>query len=280
MLNNLIESESKGLGWLKNPWVIILSVAVHVALLGALVWAASVEEVAAKDEIDPEDVTFIDVTEIPPPPEPEPVPEQETPRAQPQQPQQQAAAPPQRQPRRAPPEVTEPDQPAGFQELQAPDELAGIPEPAPSQEEVRAEDFGGRGAAGGVSGGEPAEETGGGAAGGQGEAGGVAGGTYTANMVDRAVSLRNGSELQTEMKRRYPSHLRDAGVGGRVMAQFVVDENGRVEAGSIRIISAQHPDLGEQTRQALKKARFTPAKKGDRNVRQLVRMPIVWQPDA
>ena len=80
------------------------------------------------------------------------------------------------------------------------------------------------------------------------------------------------------MRRLYPSHLRDAGVGGRVVVQFVVTADGRVDGGSIRIISAAHPQLGEQTRRAVADFRFRPAQKGNTNVRQLVQMPIVWQP--
>lgn len=274
MFSNLIESESRGLGWLRHPWIIGLSLVLHVILLGSLVWAARVDEAAAAEqEIDPEDVTYVDVTEIPPPPEPEPV-AQETPEPPAQQPQPEAAPSPM-PPRATPPEVTAPEEPAGFQELQEPEDLAGIPEPAPDQEPVEAEDFGGRGTPGGVAGGEPPEETGGGGAG-RGEAGGVAGGTYTANMVDRAVTLRNASELLQLAQRRYPSHLRQAGVGGNVVAQFVVGTNGRIEPGTIRIISAPHPDLAEQTRQLLLDARFRPAQKGDQAVRQLARQSIQW----
>lgn len=280
MFNKLISSKADRLGWLKHPWVIGISIAVHVVLLGALLWAAAADEAeAAEDEIDPEDITYIDVTEIEPPPEmDEPAPEPEATPPEPQ-PQEAAPRPTPRAPRVTPPAVTEPDRPAGFQELQPPRELAGIPAPDASQEEVSAEDFGGRGTPGGVAGGEPPppgpppSEAGTGSGG----SGADPNATYTANAVDRIAELRNRSDVARTLQRLYPSHLRDAGVGGRVVATFVIDANGRVESSSIRINSAPHPDLAEATRRALADLRFRPAQKGNRNVRQITTMPIVWQ---
>ena len=279
MLNKLIASSGDRFGWLRHPWVIGVSIAVHAVLLGGLLWLAVADDAqAAEDELDPEDITYIDVSEVPPPPdveEPEPQPE-------PPRPQEQTAAPAPapRQPRVTPPQVTQPDRPAGFQELRPPREALGVPPPT-NQPPVSAEDFGGRGTPGGVAGGNPpppsppAAETGGSGTGGSGVDPNQ---TYTANAVDRVAELRNRGDLATAMRRLYPSHLRDAGVGGRVVAQFVVTAEGRVESGSIRIISAAHPDLGEQTRRAIADFRFRPAQKGNRNVRQLVQMAIDWRP--
>ena len=281
MFTKLIASSSNRYGWLKHPWVIGLSIAIHAVLLAALLWAAGADEAMADEEIDPEDITYIDVSEMPPPPEidePEPEPEQAPPQPEPVQ--QAAPRPTPRAPRVTPPQVTEPDRPAGFQELQTPREAIGVPPPQPSQEAVSPEDFGGRGTPGGVAGGEPPPpgpppST---AGTGTGGAGGDPNQTYTANAVDRVAELRNRSDLANTMRRLYPSNLRDAGVGGRVVAQFVVSAEGRVESGSIRIISAAHPQLGEQTRRAVADFRFRPAQKGSRNVRQLVQMAIDWQP--
>lgn len=281
MFNKLIASSENRYGWLKHPWVIGLSIVVHVFLLGGLMWVAAADDAAASDdEINPEDITYIDVTEIPPPPEIEEEPQQEQAPPQPERVQEAAPRPTPRAPRQPPPQVTEPDRPAGFQELQTPREALGIPPPRPSQEAVSAEDFGGRGTPGGVAGGEPPPPgpppaTAGTGTGGQGADPNQ---TYTANAVDRVAELRNRSDLASAMRRLYPSNLRDAGVGGRVVAQFVVTAEGRVESSSIRIISAAHPQLGEQTRRAVADFRFRPAQKGNRNVRQLVQMAIQWQP--
>ena len=277
MLNKLPSSRGDRFGWLKHPWVIGISIGLHALLLGGFLWlAAAGRAEAAEEEIDPEDITYIDVSEVPPPPEiePEPIVEEEP---APQQ-ETSAPAPTPMPPRVAPPAVTQPEQPAGFQELRPPREALGVPPPS-NAPPVRAEDFGGRGTPGGVSGGTPPPPSPPAAEGGTGTGGsGVdPNQTYTANAVDRIAEVRDRSAVSRAMQRLYPSHLRDAGVGGRVVATFVVDANGRVEPGSIRIGSSPHPDLAEQTRRALLDIRFRPAQKGNRNVRQLVTMPIVWQ---
>lgn len=282
MFNKLPASTGDRFGWLKHPWVIGISIGLHVALVGGFLWLASVDDAqAAEDQINPEDITYIDVSEIPEPPVvEEPEPEPETPEPERPRPVEQAPRPTPRQPRVTPPAVTAPDRPAGFQELRPPREAIGVPPPQP-QEAVRAEDFGGRGEAGGVAGGNPPPPAPPGPPAGGSGTGGTGtdpNQTYTASAVDRVAELRNRSDLATAMRRLYPSHLRDAGVGGRVVAQFVVDASGNVVGGSIRIISSAHPDLGEQTRRAIADFRFRPARKGNNNVRQLVQMAIDWQP--
>ena len=283
MLNKLPASAGTRFGWLKHPWVIGISIGLHALLLGGFMWLAAADDAqAAEEEIDPEDITYIDVSEIPPPPEEEPEPVMEEPEPAPQQQvETPAPAPTPRPPRVTPPAVTAPDRPAGFQELRPPREAIGVPPPT-NQPPVSAEDFGGRGTPGGVAGGNPPPpsptppSTGGTGTGGEGEA--DANQTYTASAVDRVAELRNRGDLPTAMRRLYPSHLREAGVGGRVVVQFVVTAEGRVQSGSVRVISAAHPELGEQTRRAVADFRFRPAQKGNRNVRQLVQMAIDWQP--
>jgi protein TonB len=282
MLNKLILSQDDRLGWLKHPWVIGISIGVHAAMLGGFLWLASSQRAeAAEQEIDPDDITYIDVSEVPPPPEvEEPEPVVEEPEPTPQQVQTPSPTPQLRAPR-TPAPVTQPDQPAGFQELRPPRPALGVPPPSPSQAPVRPEDFGGRGTPGGVAGGNPPPPSPP-SAGGTGTGGSGTGvdpnQTYTANAVDRVAELRNRGDVASAMRRLYPANLRDAGVGGTVVVQFVVNAEGRVESSSIRIIRAEHPALGEQTRRAVADFRFRPAQKGNRNVRQLVQMPIVWQP--
>ncbi len=282
MLNKLIASSGDRFGWLKHPWVIGVSIVVHALLLGGFLWLAAADAAeAAEEDVNPEDITYIDVSEVPPPPEvEEPEPEPEPPQQQQQQQQTPAPTPAIRPPRVTPPAVTQPDRPAGFQELRPPREALGVPPPRPS-EAVRAEDFGGRGTPGGVAGGNPpppAPPSGNQGGEGTGGSGVDPNATYTANAVDRIAELRDRSELPRTMRRLYPSHLRDAGVGGRVVVQFVVTAEGRVEGSSVRVLSAAHPELGEQTRRAVADFRFRPAQKGSRNVRQLVQMAIDWQP--
>jgi protein TonB len=67
-----------------------------------------------------------------------------------------------------------------------------------------------------------------------------------------------------------------AGVEGRVVAQFVVDIEGRVEAGTVRLVRTDNALFDEAVRTALPRMRFTPAEIAGRKVRQLVEMPFVF----
>ena len=51
---------------------------------------------------------------------------------------------------------------------------------------------------------------------------------------------------------------------------FVVGTNGRVEPGSIKVLSTPHRLFSEAVRSALLETRFRPAEVGGRPVRQLV----------
>ena len=72
----------------------------------------------------------------------------------------------------------------------------------------------------------------------------------------------------------YPELLRQAGVQGRVVLEAVVDTAGRVESGSILVVSAAHPGLGAPARQALAATLFRPARVRGRAVRVRVRIPM------
>lgn len=295
MFNKLIASESTGARrGLLNPWVVLVSVAAHVVVVGGMLWASTRGDAVAAEEpeINPEDVTYMDITEIDPPPEAEmpEVAEAEPPPEQPAPSPRQAQATPAptpRTPRDAPAEVTEPDRSAGFQELQVPDSLRGIPAPRTGVEPVRAEDFGGRGEAGGVAGGQPPEETGRGGEGeGEGQAGGQEGGegtggggdgTYVAAVVDKRAELLNRSDIARTLQRLYPPLLRDQGVSGQVVVQFVVTPQGRIDPSSVRIISASHDAFVGPTREVLGQFRFSAAEVNGNRVRMLTQIPVTWQ---
>lgn len=290
MFNKLIASAPDARRWLRNPTVLFVSVAAHLLLLAGIVWASTGTEPVPEPE--PETLTYIDITELPPPePDPEEVfeaPPEDAPVEQVAQPAPRAPTP-QRAPavpRNAPATPTVPDRPAGFQEVRVPDvDVSGIPAPDLSAPAVRAEDFGGRGEAGGVASGTPAPAprttgTGSGTGAGGGGGAGEDGGTYSAKMVDVAVKLINGNDVARVLSRRYPRMLREAGVEGRVVVQFVVDTNGRVEPGSIKVITASEEGFSDPSVAAVKEFRFRPAKRQGRSVRQIVQLPVTWQLDS
>ena len=76
---------------------------------------------------------------------------------------------------------------------------------------------------------------------------------------------------------RYPSMLQSAGLEGDVRAQFVVDTLGRVEQGSFRALESTHDLFAAAVREALARARFSPAKAGGQKVRQLVEQTFTFR---
>jgi TonB family protein len=99
-------------------------------------------------------------------------------------------------------------------------------------------------------------------------------GTYTtfrADQVEKQVSLISGSASP-----RYPEVLRMAGREGRVVARFVVDEEGSVEEKTVRFVQSDNVLFEDAVRSALIRMRFGPAEIAGRKVRQLVEMPFVF----
>jgi periplasmic protein TonB len=282
----------------RRPAVIFGSIAAHAVLLAGVIWASSPDtsEPPTSTLAPDEEVTYIDITEIP---EPEMVFEEPAPAAAP--PPAVAAAPAAvprsrpAQPRQAPaatPAPATPDQPAGFQELRTPPSVIGVAPPDPNVPPVRAEDFGGRGVAGGTAGGTapPAAGSGrigtgatGGTPGGTGTAGaggtgtGPPTGTFSANLVDRRASLRNQAEVVRLMQRLYPNALRTSNTEGSVQVQFVVTAEGRVDMSTVQVVSSTNAQFTEATLKALQEFRFTPARKGEHNVRMLTTLPVQWK---
>jgi len=90
-----------------------------------------------------------------------------------------------------------------------------------------------------------------------------------ANEVDTEARYLPGSAEPL-----YPDSLWRAHVDGHVVAQFVVDSGGAVEAGTVTIVSSSHPAFAAAVRAAVPAARFEPAEAGGRHVRQLVQLPF------
>lgn len=89
--------------------------------------------------------------------------------------------------------------------------------------------------------------------------------------VDRQVTILSGYRTP-----RYPEMLRATGVEETLMATFVVDTLGRVEAGSLEVPNAQHTPFVAAVREALANARFRPAESQGRRVRQRVMQAFVF----
>jgi periplasmic protein TonB len=72
----------------------------------------------------------------------------------------------------------------------------------------------------------------------------------------------------------YPELLRQAGIEGRVMLAAVVDTLGRIEPGSLAVVSTAHPGFVAPAQRALSATLFRPARMHGRAVRVRVHVPI------
>ena len=75
---------------------------------------------------------------------------------------------------------------------------------------------------------------------------------------------------------RYPDSLRAANVMGEVVAQFVVNADGRIEPGTFKVLKSSHPLFTEAVRNALPDMRFESAVVNGRAVRQLMQLPYTF----
>ena len=163
--------------------------------------------------------------------------------------------------------------PAGFQELQVPRELAGIPEPDTALKPVRAADYKGRGVAGGRAGGrqdpeEPTDTT---------RMAPAAPRVYELSVVSVPPALTNRDELPALLEELMPPSLRLEGEAGRVLVTFIIDVDGTVDPESIEFVDVSHRVLVPATRKALEHFRWEPGRVNDRPVRVIVMVPIEWE---
>ena len=96
---------------------------------------------------------------------------------------------------------------------------------------------------------------------------------YDVTQVDSPVSM-----LGT-FRPDYPAPLRSAGVEGQVVVQFVVNESGRVDRESVRVLSASNDLFAGSVSSALARMRFTPARIGTHTVAQLVQQTFLFRLD-
>jgi protein TonB len=95
------------------------------------------------------------------------------------------------------------------------------------------------------------------------------GAPFDASLVDRAPRL-----VGKPAEPRYPDRLREAGVEGRVVVQFVVDTLGKAELADLQTIGEPQPLFVDAVRAALARYRFTPGETAGRRVRTRVQIPF------
>ncbi|MGI8617656.1 MAG: energy transducer TonB [Gemmatimonadaceae bacterium] len=263
MFTTLIESKPKKQ---RRSAGTAASVALHLGILVFAVFATANARSAALEKTREEKLNYVEVKKEQPKPE-EPKPKPEEPKPKEPEPVRKAAPP------KAPemPRVEAPAPPKGFQVVQAPVNIPiSIPKIDLSAAVTNESDFSGRGVAGGSSKGV---EGGTGDANSKGTTpGGLSSQPYFEFQVEKEASPSGGNP-QPE----YPSSMRESGMTGRVVVQFVVSANGRVEPGSIKILESTNSAFAAAVREVLPRHRFSPAKIGGTAVRQIVQQPFVFR---
>lgn len=74
----------------------------------------------------------------------------------------------------------------------------------------------------------------------------------------------------------YPRELRQAGIEGQVLLQFVIERDGSVQAGNIEILSVSQPAFESPAKGMIAGCRFRAGVLGGESVRTLVQMPIIF----
>jgi protein TonB len=235
----------------------IFSIILHSLVIFLAVFATARAGAGKAEKPKEEKVSFIEPKKDEPPP-PKKV------EQKPEPPKPKKAAP-------TPPKVNVPKvvAPAPAQGFKVVPPVISIPTKLPSidlsKAITNAADFSGKGVAGGSAGGVK------GGTGKEGDTGKEAGekqGPYFEFQVEKPVEKIGGESPE------YPSHLRDQGVTGQVLAQFVVGENGRYEGGTLKILNSSNPAFTAAVKDALPRMRFSAAQIGGKKVAQLVQMPF------
>lgn len=97
---------------------------------------------------------------------------------------------------------------------------------------------------------------------------------YTAEQVHAPALLISGESGPPV----YPDSLFAAAIPGKVVAEFIVGEDGRIEPGTLTIASATHPLFASAVRFSLDGALFAPAVLDGKPVRQVVQLPFHFEP--
>ena len=261
MMNTLLESRPRKQ---RSAGGTIFSVAFHSALIFFAVFATARAGVPEDEKSPEQKVNFVRMKKAEPPPpveKPKEPPPPKVKQAEPKVPKL-APLPPAPKAEIAPPK--------GFKVLEAPVTIpTSIPKIDLSAKITNEADFSGKGVKGGSSTGiEGSEGT---------KEGAPAGvtvntdKTYAEFEVERQVSAISGTNVE------YPESMRSSGEEGQVLAQFVVNENGRVETGTFKVLESSAPAFTAAVKSALSRMRFRPAQIGKTNVSQVVQQAFVFK---
>jgi protein TonB len=97
---------------------------------------------------------------------------------------------------------------------------------------------------------------------------------YHGGVVDERTVDRAPRAIGRGPEPRYPTPLREAGIEGRVVAEFVVDTAGRAEMDGLKLDPRAQPLFNEAVRAVLARYRFTPGEMRGHKVPTRVQLPF------
>ncbi len=100
---------------------------------------------------------------------------------------------------------------------------------------------------------------------------------YSPSELDKPASLSSTEMTARLLARSYPSALQRAGITGTVQVQFVVDQTGKVDPASIKVLSSTVPALAEAAAGIVGEIRFRPGQVKGQPVKSVVLLPIVYR---
>ncbi|PYO95881.1 MAG: hypothetical protein DMD62_00350 [Gemmatimonadetes bacterium] len=99
-------------------------------------------------------------------------------------------------------------------------------------------------------------------------------GAMLLRVVVPAVRIDKAPEMQSIRRINYPGDLLRAHMGGRIVLQFVITQDGSPDLGTLSVVQGEFRDFALVAIDAVGTARFTPAKIGSCRLSTLVRMPF------
>jgi len=104
--------------------------------------------------------------------------------------------------------------------------------------------------------------------------------SLAADGVWRSDSVEEGPVFLSMPQVAYPDIPRTRTDGGRIILQGILNQNGSIEPGSIRVIAAFEPRLAGFAAEAFLHARFKAARVHGKPVRVLVNVPFDFFPKS
>jgi protein TonB len=101
---------------------------------------------------------------------------------------------------------------------------------------------------------------------------------YAISDVQAPPKLSSTATAARLIQDSYPADLKNRGVGGMVELQFVVDDKGKVDPGTVEVVDATQTALGEAAKKVVARLDFNPAKVNGTPVRVKVTLPIIYKP--